>query len=245
MLGLRAFKTGLIGLLALAGAQFATAQVARAATKAALPSAWSFAHQNAIGSVSISDDGKHIAAVTSPDGKTRVVSVWETENLQKVPTVFGSARMEIRSVQFLKNDRLFVTVKQMLDQGVFENDMKRGHLFKAYKTDLEGKDWQPILPETKQSSEDGDFVQSIYGARLLSRLPNDPKHVLVQAGRLDEGDIFKVNVYSGQAQRVQRQSEKYGFSFDRDGNLRSRESFDFDDGKMFARLEVLDRKSGE
>ena len=245
MLGLRAFKTGLIGLLALAGAQLATAQVARAAPKAALPSAWSFAHQDAIGSVSISDDGKHIAAVTSPDGKARVVSVWETENLQKVPTVFGSTRMEILRVQFLKNDRLFVTVKQMLDQGVFENDMKRGHIQKQYMTDLEGKNWQPILPETKQSSEDGDFVQSIYGAQLVSTLPNDPKHVLVQAGRLDEGDFFKVDVYSGQAQRVQRQSEKYGFSFDQDGNLRGRQSFDFDDGKMFARLEVLDRKSGD
>jgi acetyl esterase/lipase len=245
MIDLKVARLGLVGFFALFLSQPAFSQGAPSPSKGSLPSAWSFGRQPAIGSVDISDDGKHIAAVTSPDGKTRVVSVWETNNLQKPPVAFGSTKMEIMSVQFLKNDRLYVTVKQLLDQGVFENDMKRGHLVKRYMTDLEGKVWQPILPEAKQATEDGDFVQSIYGAQLLSTLPNDPKHVLVQAGRLDEGDIFKVNVYSGQAERVQRQSEKYGFPFDRDGNLRGRESLDFDNGKAFVRFEVLDRKTGD
>jgi dipeptidyl aminopeptidase/acylaminoacyl peptidase len=245
MLGFKTFKVGLIGFLVLAGAQGAVAQTPSAATKAALPSARSFAHFDAIASVSISDDGKHIAAVTSIDGKARVISVWETENLQKVPTVFGSSRMDIIGVQFLKNDRLYVTVNQLLDQGEFENDSKRGHLRKQYVTDLEGNNWQPILPEVKESSENGDFVQAMYGAQLISRLPKDPRHVLVQAGRQDEGDIFKVDVYSGKAERVQRQSEKYVFSFDTDGNLRGRQAFDFENGKMFVSFEVLDRKTGD
>jgi len=57
----------------------------------ALASAWNFAHAPAIGGLSsrvaISPDGKHIAAITSPDGKASVISVWETEHLDKAPSI--------------------------------------------------------------------------------------------------------------------------------------------------------------
>lgn len=214
-----------------------------------LPSAWSFSHAPAIGglgsNVSISPDGKHIAAITSPDGKTSVISVWETEHLDKAPKVLGSSRMTLLFVQFLKNDRLLVVAGQLFDNGYFEHDKRRGHLRKTYVTDLEGKDWKTLLPEPNTGTEREKFLRSISNVRIYSELPNDPDNVLVGANFIDGSDIYKVNVHTGNAERVQRASEKYDYSYDDSGTLRSRSSVDFESGKVFQRIEFRDLKTGE
>lgn len=253
MLVLQSFRQACLGALALA--IFASpvasfAQTAASDAKAAnLPSAWSFAHLPALGGisgqVSISPDGKHIAAMTSPDGKISTISVWETEHMDKAPKVLGSTRMTLISVDFLKNDRLQVYAQQLFDNGYFENDKKRGHLYKAYIADLEGKDWKTLLPEPNTGTEREKFIRSISGARIYTELPNDPDNVLAGANFIDGADIYKINVHTGSAERVQRASEKYEYSYDDNGALRQRSSVDFDAGKVFLRFEIRDLKTGD
>jgi dipeptidyl aminopeptidase/acylaminoacyl peptidase len=247
---IKRLSVSVFALAILASPASSYAQTAASDAKAAnLPSAWSFAHLPALGGlrgqVSISRDGKHIAAITSPDGKTSTISVWETEHMDKAPTVLGSTRMKLNTVGFLKNDRLIVEAQQLFDNGYFENDKKRGHLYKAYITDLEGKDWKTLLPEPNTGTEREKFARSISEVRIYSDLPNDPDNVLAGARSIDGGDIYKVNVHTGSAERVQRASEKYNYSFDRNGTLRLRTSVDFDAGKVFERAEIRDPKTGE
>ena len=51
-------------------------------------------------SFTLSPDGKHLAALEGR-GEDRVILVWKTDALDKPPTVLGSQRMKVQSVQFL------------------------------------------------------------------------------------------------------------------------------------------------
>jgi hypothetical protein len=56
-----------------------------------IPTAEDFGRQAAIRNVSISPDGQHIAAVTSPDGKETVVSIWRTAAPGEAPKTLGAS----------------------------------------------------------------------------------------------------------------------------------------------------------
>ena len=48
----------------------------------------------------LSPDGTHIAALRG-DGEDRVIAVWQTDALDKAPTLIGSAKMKITGVSLL------------------------------------------------------------------------------------------------------------------------------------------------
>ena len=79
------FALFLFGLLS--GPLDVQAQTPTVEQRATLPSAWDLTRAPAISSLTLAPDGKHLAAVTSPDGINRYVSVWETANPSKPPTV--------------------------------------------------------------------------------------------------------------------------------------------------------------
>lgn len=194
---------------------------------AKLPSAWDLTRAPAISSLTLAPDGKHLAAVTSPDGISRYVSVWETANPSKPPTILGAAKTDIKGVSFIKNDRLGVSVQQLYTIG-----STRTHIGKLLITDLEGKHWNSALPERKTNSATDDFNNSLGSASILSRLFDDPKHIMV----LDrtEGDVYKVDVYAGAAERVSRGSSQFGgIQVDRTGQLRARSEVNFENGNVY------------
>jgi dipeptidyl aminopeptidase/acylaminoacyl peptidase len=208
----------------------ARAQTAPPATSAA-PSAHDFARDPAIWDVSIAPDGQHIVALTSPDGVTPIISVWRTDAPNAKPVNLGATHMRFYSVRFLKSDRLLVTAVQPLTVGV-----TRGHVVKEYVTDLEGKNWAPLLAESRAGqSEDVAFVDRLVDAELVSSLPRDPQNVLVEDERVEtRGDIYKVNVYTGIATRMEEGSERFSdYRADLDGNLRAKQELNYDNGKVY------------
>ena len=92
---------------------------------AAPPTAADFGRAAAITEVSIARDGKHIVALTSPDGEQVNISVWNVSALDSAPVVIGSTHMRFIDVRFLKDDRLLVTAIQTFTAGV-----QRVHLTK-------------------------------------------------------------------------------------------------------------------
>ncbi|HEX6860544.1 MAG TPA: prolyl oligopeptidase family serine peptidase [Caulobacteraceae bacterium] len=197
---------------------------------AAAPTARDLTRAPAISDVSISRDGEHIAALTSPDGDQVVISIWRTDAPDQRPVLLGSGKMRFLDVQFLKNDRLLVTAIQPYTLG-----SDRAHTTKRFVTDLNGEDWKPLLPEPTSTSPFEELVNALSNPTIVSYLPLDPKHVIVEDHRLNgEGDIYKLNVYSGVAQRIERGSEKF-FSpvADLTGEIRAKDEFDFDNGKAF------------
>jgi dipeptidyl aminopeptidase/acylaminoacyl peptidase len=205
----------------------AQAQTPAVEQGATLPSAWELTKAPTIGGLSLSPDGKHLAAVTSPDGISRYVSVWETANPSKPPKVLGAAKTDILGVAFIKNDRLGVRVQQLFTIG-----STRTHIGKLLITDLEGKRWNSALPEKKSASATDDFRNSLGTASILNRLVDDPKHIMV----LDQtqGDVYKVDVYAGAAERVSRGSSQFGgIQVDRTGQLRARSEVNFENGNIY------------
>jgi dienelactone hydrolase len=227
--------------VAVAAALSLTAPAARAAAPT-LPSAADFTRAPAIESVSISQDGKHLAALSSPDGKNLDLVVWSTDALSAPPMRVRATRMRFIGVRFLKNDRLLVTAVQPLT--VYG---QAGHILKSYVADLQGKEFDPLLPDRNSTSQTEETYDRIVDATVISTLPKDPRNVLVEDHRLEgRGDIYKVDVYSMSAGRVMKGSEKYGgYQVDLNGELRARQYADFDQGKMFIAQQYRDPKTDQ
>ncbi len=198
--------------------------------QAAAPSAKDFARYAQIENVSVSPDGKHIAGLISPDGQSRYVAVWETSDPEKKPFILGAQHMQLLSVEFVKNDRLGVVAQQLFTAGQF-----KGHLRKLYLTDLKGTKWTSALPEGRARSESEEFAQKVSSPRILSALQGDPSHILVLNAGLDgAGDVYKVDIYSGEAERIARGSDTFGsLQVDSKGEIRARQEINFDNGKVY------------
>jgi dipeptidyl aminopeptidase/acylaminoacyl peptidase len=219
----------LAALTAVLGLFLAAASHAMAAPTP--PSAADFGRPPLISDVSVSPDGKHIVALTAPDGQTVVIGLWNTAALAEKPYIIGASRLRILGVAFLKNDRLLVATVQTFDMaGV------RTHLVKRYVTDLKGKNWRSLLPDTGINNSSTDsYYDQINDAKLISRLPLDPQNVLVEDQRVaTQGDILKVNVYTGAAERVEHGAENFGdYGADLKGEVRAKTESNFDGDKIY------------
>ena len=190
------------------------------ANAVAPPSAEDFSREPAIRGVSVSPDGKHIAAIRSPDGVKAYVSVWETAHMNKDPVnLLCGDRSQCLSVGFLKNDRIQVQVRQTITEGT-----NRTHLFRFFTTDLQGKVWRNALGTTDQTTGPS--------AQVLSTLPSDPVNILIQS--FEDGNFYKLNLYNGARQKVFTWSDKFGgYLADLKGEIRARQSVDFENGKVY------------
>ncbi len=231
-----------LGVLAAVAAAIAVAAMAFAAS-AAPPTAADFGRAAAISDVRISPDGKHIAALTSADGEQVVISIWRTDALTARPTILGASHVRFLQVRFLKNDRLLVTTVQTYTAGSF-----KGHLIKSYVTDLGGKNWRTLLPDSRAAqSEQESYFDRQADVQVLSNLPLDPKNVLVEDTRLESyGDVYKVDVYSGAADRVERGSENFfGYQADLKGDVRAKTEVNYDNGKVYLAQWIRDPDTGK
>ena len=200
------------------------------------PPATAWGREAAIASVDISDDGEHVVAVTSLDGGRRVVTLWKTDDLTAPPYQIGSdERSEIVSARFIKNDRLFVTTQQLVEHP------RRSYRTRTQVLDLEGNPVRMNLRFDGLTDEQQAFVGV---GSLISALPQDEKSILV-ADPI-RSDVYKLNLYNGRAERVQRGSDRFGAgTADLSGEIRARSEFDFDGGAVFIATQLKDPETGE
>src|SRR5215212_5433068 len=190
-------------------------------------------------SFTLSPDGKHLAALEGR-GEERVILVWNTDALDKPPTVIGSQRMKVQSVQFIKNDLLAVSMWQPYDLRL--DELTKRFITKLFITDLEGKKWNEPMPQERAMSRTEELRQGLSNPTVLDSLPNDPEHILVinDAGA-SSGDVFKVNVHTNRAERVQRSDDKIsGYTTDLEGNIRARNHADVDGTGAYVTAEILE-----
>lgn len=238
----------LIGAVAsvfiIAGAAGPTsAQTGQSPAARNLPPATAWAREPAIASVDVSADGQHVIAVISPDGKQRVVAIWKTAAMTEAPFIVGSddERAEVVGAQFIKNDRIFVTTQQLTDFNPFSQRRERSFLQRTQVLTLEGR------PVRSSLSFDGlnETQQAIIGVGdLISDLPRDPQNVIVRDPL--RGDKYKLNLYTGRAERVERGSERFGGEqADLNGEIRAKTEFDFDNGAVYIGQWIKHPDTGE
>lgn len=175
----------------------------------------------AFSSFTLSPDGQHLAALRA-DGEERAIAVWNTDALDKAPTLIGSSRMKISGVSFIKNDRLAVSFWQPYD--LRTDRVIKTFLSKLMITDLEGRNWnEPLaLPRAKSRSE--ELMQARISPTVLDRLPNDPHHILVVNNiGTSAGDVYRVDLRNFSSTRIQMSGENVaGYATDLNGELRAR-----------------------
>lgn len=193
------------------------------------PEAAAFARRPAISSVSFSPDGNRIAAIISPDGRQRLLAVWSTKNLREQPQITASdGKSELIQVQFVKNDRLFVTTQQLVNFSL-GGTAERSYRSRTQILDLEGRPVRISLTFDGLTDEQKQFV-GVGG--LVSALPTDPENILVRDPI--RGDVFKLNLSTGRAERQERGSTRFSSEqADLNGEIRARQQFDFDNGAAY------------
>lgn len=201
------------------------------AGRPAPPAAQEFTRAPAITDVQLSPDGRHMLAMTSDDGLRVIVSVWDTEHLDRRPTNIGSTQMRFLAARFVKNDRIVVDASQPFTYGGVFN----GHIVKEYITDLSGSRFDEILPPPQNMSEAMRVAVATANSQIIDDLPQDPDNVLVEDGRpATRGDIWRVNVHTRDAARIDHASDTYtGPVTDLTGAVRARSRVDFDSGRAF------------
>ncbi|MEO7744325.1 MAG: prolyl oligopeptidase family serine peptidase [Usitatibacter sp.] len=212
--------------------------------KPAVPSIEQLAAFPKMSSFTLSPDGKHLAALEAR-GEDRVILVWKTGALDKPPTAIGSARMKLQSVTFIKNDLLAVSMWQPYDARI--DTVTKTFISKLFVTDLEGKNWKEPMPQARAMSRDEETRQALSNPTVLDTLPNDPDHILVinDVGA-NSGDVFKVNVRTNRAERIQRSDDKIsGYITDLEGNIRARLRADVDGAGAFITAEILESSGGK
>lgn len=216
--------------IAAISAVLSTGSVGPATAQQQQPSAEAFARRPAIASVSMSPDGRHVAAVVSPDGEGRYVSIWRADALEAAPFNIGSdPRSEVISVQFIKNDRIFVTTQQLVDHNVFTGRAERSYALRRQVLDLQGNPIRSSLRFDGLTTAQQAFVGV---GSLVSSLPNDPESILVSSPT--QGDIYRLNLYTGRAERIERGSTRFQSpQADLSGEIRAREELDFDNGAAY------------
>jgi dipeptidyl aminopeptidase/acylaminoacyl peptidase len=231
----------LIRTLLLALATFVTMSTAHA--KPAQPTIAQLAAFPRMSSFSLSPDGKHLAALEAR-GEDRAILVWKTDALGEAPTVIGATKMKIRSVSFIKDGLLAVQLWQPYDLRL--EGVTKTFLEKLFITDIAGKDWREPMPMQSARSHAEQLAQARISPTVLDRLPNDPDHILVvnQIGA-KAGDVYKVNIRTYKAERIQRSDENVaGYVPDLDGMLRARSRADIDNNGAYVAVEFRNEQSG-
>jgi acetyl esterase/lipase len=195
-------------------------------------------------SFNVSQDGKHLVALQA-FGEEQHILVWETDNLSAKPTEFGSKGMKIRSVQFIKNDVLGVSLWQPYDSRL-SDDVIKTFTSKLMMVNLDGSNWREPVDHGRALSDIEERLQALSNPDFLSSLPDDPDNVLlITDDGFAPGDIYKVNVHNGATTRVMRTDAKSGsYIADRAGNIRVRHKLVEDNQGAYVAIEIRDLKSG-
>jgi pimeloyl-ACP methyl ester carboxylesterase len=184
----------------------------------------------------LSPDGTHIAALEAR-GEDRVILVWKTDAMNAQPTVLSATKMKIQAVAFVKNDVLAVSLWQPLDAR--DDRLIKVFIGKLYFTDLEGKNWREPLPLPRAASKAEEIEQARTSPIVLDGLVNDPDNVLIVNNiGANSGDVFRVNVRTNRAERIERREERVGgYLTDLEGKIRARTKADVDAGGAYISAE--------
>lgn len=88
---------------------------AAAVVQAAPPSIEDFQRPPAFSGPVLSPDGKHVAAILNPDGKTTSLAVIDTDKPGEALPIKAFGQADIGEVFWLDNDRLAFTVRSRVD----------------------------------------------------------------------------------------------------------------------------------
>ena len=219
-----------ISIRFLAGVCLALPLFSAAQEQQALSGYEAFAQEPAMSSASVSPDGKHLATLQrfAKDGK-QFLLIYDLGDMATRPVTLGSDRMDIVSAGWANNERLVVRFRQDVET-LQRLGADTRQVSKLATVDRQGKQWLEIpRRRADRRSPTAKAIQRFGGAAVFDRLPKDDDHILIYYDDDQNfvADIFRVNVKTGSAQRVAKNSDRISITYmDDDGDPRLATRFD-------------------
>ena len=220
----------MIRISILAGVCFALPVVSAAQEQQELSGFEAFAQEPAMSSAGVSPDGKHLATLQrfTKDGK-QFLLIYDLDDMAAKHVTLGSDRMDIVSAAWANSERLIVRFRQDVDT-LQRLGADTRQVSKLATVDREGKQWLEIpRRRADRRSQTAKNIQRWSGASVFDLLPKDDDHILIfyDDDQNFVADIFKVNVETGSAQRVAKNSDRITITYmDDDGDPRLATRFD-------------------
>ncbi|MBL4908469.1 MAG: S9 family peptidase [Alteromonadaceae bacterium] len=181
------YKTLLLLVSLLCGLSF----TAHSAPKQAL-SYQQFAHLPMVQYARVSPDGKHIVAVlNSVNGPSVVVSKFADTKLSSIAQLTKN-RDRIDNLYWVNNNRVLISASQSRKSG-----KNRYRVSSYFAVNIDGSEVMPIKARKNKSATTWEQRWVNY-LSLISTLPHDDEHVLVQVYDFKDkaNAVFKVNIYT-------------------------------------------------
>ena len=220
----------MIRVRAVLGLCLALPLVSMAQEQQALSGFEAFAQEPAMSSASVSPDGEYLATLQrfAKDGK-QFLLIYELGDMAKKPVTLGSERMDIVSASWANNERLIVRFRQDVDT-LQRLGADTRQVSKLATVDRKGKQWLEIpRRRADRRSATARAIQRFAGASVFDLLPKDDDHILIYYDDDQNfvADIFRVNVETGSAQRIAKNSDRITVTYlDDDGDPRLATRFD-------------------
>ncbi|MFC4699818.1 alpha/beta fold hydrolase [Glaciecola siphonariae] len=151
----------------------------------------------------LSPNGKYVASVWNYD-KQRAVVIFDIQK-SKVIHRFGDDIIRPYSVSWANDNRLLVKLLVPYKTAQVRRDAKRKDDFdiddyfmfgRIVATDIDGEGLVSLM------NDDRNVKGNVNLANITHILPDDPEHILMSAWRRDRMTLYKVNINSGESDRV-------------------------------------------
>lgn len=161
--------------------------------------------------VTISPDGKHVAALFAVQNqKWPVISIWNGEDMSQTPIWIPSATNRIIFIDFFTNDKISFIAEQPITRG----DGRITYTYKLYIATIDGKTIiEPFKKtgtknkEIREQMEKGISV-GVFNSNLYS---DDEILISTVEPETFAQEIYKYNTKTDNATLVARESESWGF----------------------------------
>ena len=199
--------------------------------------------------VTISPDGKHIAALIAvKDQQWPVISIWNTDDLSQKPVWIPSKTQRIIAVDFFSNDKIYFVTEQPITGG----DGKPTFTNKLYYSDLDGRKIEEPFKMTGTLNKDvRDSMERGISATIFNRNLYDDTKVLMETVNPDDfaQKIFELDTKTGKTRTVALGSTEFNYSEAgvdlNTGEPLIKEQIDDVSGEYWYKVYIKDKASGQ
>lgn len=151
----------------------------------------------------VSPNGKFVASIWNFEDQRSVV-IFDIENA-KVVSRFGDNVIRPYDVSWANDNRILVKLlvpyntKKVRRESESKDDFDIDDYFmfgRIISADLNGEGAIALL------NDEGSVKRNVNSARITHSLPDDPEHILMSAYRRERLTLFKVNVSSGESEKI-------------------------------------------
>ncbi|WP_164503616.1 alpha/beta hydrolase family protein [Pleionea sediminis] len=187
--------------------------------------------------VKLSPDGQHIGLVRQGEEQKELIVV-DANTMKAVNQIYFESNDEVANFYWANNSRLLIKIDSPLKRRQY-----KGYYGELYAIDHDKSEGRFVFGlrsvitrrGIKGIANENTLDENLAHARILSLLPDDPKHILIRTDNYFEDDTWvkKLNVYNGKVETLaQLEGEVGEMDYDHSDNELWHKHWSFDDKRL-------------